>query len=80
MSEELYVRHTTFLPRKGGSVAYRWQSSDLSLAATYCAQLFVEYRALGSILQFLRVVNNHMFMYNTIFITIFRDGLVIVLL
>ena len=52
MSEELYVQHTTFLPRKGGSVAYRWQSSDLSLAATYCAQLFVKYRALGSILQF----------------------------
>jgi hypothetical protein len=35
-----------------GGVAYRWQSSGLLLAATYCAQLFVEYRALGNVLQF----------------------------
>ena len=32
-------------------VAYRWQSSGLLLAATYCAQLFVAYRAIGSIIQ-----------------------------
>ena len=36
---------------KGGSVAYRWQTSGLLLAATYCAQLFVAYRAIVSIIQ-----------------------------
>ena len=40
-----------FFPEGGGSVAYRWQTSGLLLAATYCAQRLVAYRAIVSIIQ-----------------------------